>query len=206
MARGDAAWLRQVAEFRRELQTALSPAFIGKHMAEHKAKPIINAVIGSATAGIGPGDSRYKDYSDSYKRQLGLRDRHGRAAGSSFSRTGARKYLATGKGGKRRLQLAKAAGKKRWLRGIDHPGRVGGMLDPKRFKLAVEGGKLWLIWTSEGGDMDVYADLHNTGGPKLPQRQWMHFETALTQRTVHKALEQTLDEIAAKFNLGAPIR
>ena len=171
MARGDAAWLRQVAEFRRELQTALSPAFIGKHMAEHKAKAVIQSVVASASAGIGSGDSRYKDYSPAYA---------------------ARK---------------KKAGHMRWLRGIKNTGRTGGMLDHSRFRLAVEGGKLWLIWTSTGGAMDIYADLHNQpGNPKLPQREWMHFETALTQRTVHKALEQTLDEIAAKFNLGAPIR
>lgn len=107
---------------------------------------------------------------------------------------------------KKYAKLKQAAGHMRWLRGMKNTGRSGGMLDPKRFALTVIGNKLWMVWTSAGGAMDTYADLHNKRGPKMPKRPWFHFESNATVAAIDEALKQTVDELAAKFNAGRPIR
>ena len=134
---------------------------------------IIEAVIASAAAGVGPDNRPYPEYSPEYAKRK-----------------------------------KKAGGPIRFLRGIESPGRTGGMLDPARFHFEIgAGGRLWLVWTSAGGKMDVYAEVHQLGlplgknGPRK-QRMWLQVATARSSTAVFKGYQMAIDDLIMAWNAG----
>ena len=189
-----------LSDFNRDLQAFLQPETIHRRFREKKGKAIIDSVVGSAKDGLGPGDAKYPDYEDSYKEQLGLRQRTGKAAMWSRKRAGA--FLATGKGGKARLHKAIAAGNKLWL------WLTGVMLAKANFSWEEpKGDELTLKWTAPDEQVGIYAEVHNEGlplgrnGPRK-KREFMHFETTRTLAAVDAGYEQALRELTAQFSAG----
>jgi len=198
----------QFRDWSDDLDAFLSMRGIHQDLAANQAKKptIAQAVIATAVSGRGPNGTPYPGYSESYKRQLGLVQKTGGGKSYAWSRKAASGYLATGKGGKRRVHRAAAAGQKRWLRGIESTGNKGGMLGVERFQIRVSpGGKAFLVWTAENPNMGVYAHVHNDGlpigrnGPRK-QREWMHLQSTLTATAVVAAYKRVVKARAAKFN------
>ena len=171
---------------------------------QEKAPSIARKVIATAISGRGPNGTPYPEYSESYKKALGLVSADAGSAG--FSKEAAGRFWATGKGGKHRVQKATQAGMKRWLRGIDNTGNKGGMLGIERFSIEVNAkGRAWLVWTPADDDMATYARVHNfglpigKGGPRK-QREWMHLQSVATATAVYNAYLRAIKERVAKFN------
>ena len=192
-------------EFERDLLAVLTPATVHRRFVEKKGKIVIDRLIASAKAGIGPGNTKYAAYEESYKEHLGLRPRTGRGGRWTPKRAGA--FLATGKGGKGRLHKAIAAGNKLWLL------LTGTMLAKTNFAWEQpQGTGLTLVWTAPDEQTGIYAEVHNygakpigRGGPRK-KREFMHFESSVTLRAVEEAYRQAIDELAAAFSAGHAIR
>jgi len=57
-------------DFVRDLEKAISPREVHKRFVDRYGSEVIRAVIQSAKMGMGPGDTPYPPYSDSYKKQI----------------------------------------------------------------------------------------------------------------------------------------
>jgi hypothetical protein len=167
------------------LDNALSLKTINEYMSGKRggvkgkdgyAGGVINAIIGSAVSGIGPGNAKYARYKPSYVK---------------FLKRKAAEDKATDPG---------AA--KRYLRGIENTGRKGGMLGRERFSTEVDGsGELWIVWTSDGStEMNAYSDVHQHGNRTTAARPWFHLDTAGTVNAYIKAVKLTVDDLVAAFN------
>jgi len=73
VAKADARFQKDLAKYARGLESFLDADKVHKHAIVRHAKGVVNAVIGTAKAGIGPDNQPYKEYSESYKKQLGSR-------------------------------------------------------------------------------------------------------------------------------------
>ena len=183
--------LQGLDDFERDAQAFIEN--IASHFIDAFGDRVVEAVITAAKVGIGPGDKKYPAYSQSYKKQLGLKGGH--------SATMSRRYLKTGAGGKRRVEKAQAAGNKVFLTA------TGTMLDPSNFSWATDKGGVTLVWTAPSDEVGVYAAVHNDGlpigrgGPRK-KREFMHFEARLTWAAVEKALDESISDLARQFNEG----
>lgn len=198
MATKDQRFERDLAKYARGLDAFLSADKIHKHAVVRHAKEVINVVIGTAKAGIGP-DGPYAEYSDSYKKQLGLKQVGGDIRSSKRMRASLAKSRAGTKG---RYLKAQRAGRKLWLVGGAKPD----MLDRNRFywKIREKSGKLFLMW---GGA--VYGLVHQGaeyGGQdhtgNIPARPWMRLDSPGAIAAVNKMYKLTLADRAAEFNRG----
>jgi hypothetical protein len=201
---------QQLGDLERDLRTVLSPKAIAGKFVELHGPLVVKAVIASAKAGIGPGNSPYPAYSDSYKRQLGMelyagaemfakrlvKKAYWASRTESWERHAAgKKTISEATSEKRAL----AAGNKLWLY------LSGKMLDPKNFSWRVEpSGRLLLVWTAPSPQVGIYAEAHNSGlplgknGPKK-KREWMHFDTTLTMTAVVRGYEAAMRRLAEDF-------
>lgn len=166
--------VKGLSKWERDLHKALSPATIHQHFIDKYGDDVIGRVIESANTGVGPQNQPYPAYSPEYKK---LKERK---QGTAFGN---------------------------WLRGISRTGTSGGMLDPNNFSWVIERGDLWLMWTAPDTKAGIYAEVHNKGlpigrGGPVKRREFMHFETAMTNAAVRQAYEQAMDEIAAQFSAG----
>lgn len=160
--------------FNRDLDACLDRETINKHLADHHGKEIINAVIGSAKAGVGPGDSQYKPYSDSYKRQI--------------ARKGGQKLWLRGLG-----RAGRAAGMldpKRFSFELAKAAALFLVWTAANVAMAIYGA---VHQGSERGGQD-----HTKGD--VPPRPWLHFENRANEAAVVKSYELTMDELVAQFN------
>lgn len=193
MAKADQRFQKDLQKYARGLESFLDADKVHKHATVRHAKEVINAVIATAKAGIGPDNQPYAEYSDSYKKQLGLAGEGGKMR----SRKRRRAALKAGKGRK----AARRAGRKFWLVGGAKPD----MLDRKRFSWLIQAKRLFLIWTGP-----IYGPVHQGtkyGGQShtkghIPERPWHHFDTQAAGAAVNKMYRSTLEERTALFNAG----
>jgi hypothetical protein len=157
----------------KELMKVVNRKTIHDRLSKGHGKEIINAVVGSAKAGVGPGNKKYPPYSKSYTRQLGLS--RGRVKGGDI---------------KNWLHLSGAMLEK---------GNFGWEVasDGKLFMVwTAPNDKV-------GTYAEVHQEGLPLGknGPKK-QRKWLHFETTASAKAVVKAYEATIGEMVLEFNAG----
>jgi len=68
MARGSAQFNRDFRRWQADLGRAVKPETFHKIVRDKHLLEIVNAIIGSAKAGIGPDNERYPEYSKSYEK------------------------------------------------------------------------------------------------------------------------------------------
>ena len=154
-------------QLQRDLESYTDKKTIHEMIKKIAEKELINAMIGSAKAGLGPNSQQYKAYSKSYADMI-----------------------------------KKAGGQKSWLRSIGRTGRSGGMLDPKNFRIEVHAdGKASMVWDGS----EDYAEYHQEGDGKIPQRKFVHFENHRNFEALMAAYRAALDKMTAQFNTGAKV-
>jgi len=62
--------LKGFKEFQRDLLKAVDSRTIHERLLKDQLKELVNALIGAAEAGIGPGNSNYAAYSEAYKKRI----------------------------------------------------------------------------------------------------------------------------------------
>ena len=143
---------------------------IHKHLAAHYGDEIIETIIASAKAGVGPRNRQYRDYEPSYTKHL-------------------QREAAKGKPHPHKLRSAGRTGR---AGGMLDPERFKWKISPS--------GRLFLIWTAAGQRMAIYGEVHQEGlalgkgGPRK-KRKWMHVDSAETDRAVVHAYEKTIDDL-----------
>lgn len=167
--------------FTRDLDACIDAKTINQHLAEHHGKEIVNAVIGSAKAGIGPGDKPYDPYAPSYEKQI--------------AKQGGQKLWLRGLG--RGGRAAGMLDPKRFSFEVSKGTSWGG-----------KAGVLYLVWIAATSEMAIYGAVHQgseRGGQThtkghVPPRPWLHFENRANEAAVVKGYELTMDELVAQFN------
>lgn len=194
MATGSSQFDRDFRKWQAQLMRAVHPATFHQKVQEKHLPGIVNAIIGTAKAGIGPGNKPYPAYSESYKKQLGLAVR----GGAMTARKARSRALRSGEG----WQAAKRAGRKLWLVGVIGMDR---MLDPGKFSWELQGPRLFLC--HEGGVVpathqgDRYGGKSHTKGD-IPDRPFLHFANSANAGSAQTSYRLTLERRTAKFNAG----
>jgi len=163
----------------------VSTRFVAAH-----GDPVIEQVVSSAKAGIGPDNRPYPPYSESYRKSLGL-DTEG------YSHTLVRrayKGLKSPELKKYKISRLLGAGNKAWLT------LTGAMLARGNWAWRIEGGQLWLVWTAPDEQVGAYAEAHNFGSPKMPQREFVHVESAGSTKALEDGIEASINELVDEFN------
>ena len=163
-------------EFERDLAAVLDDRTIHKHLADRHGKEIVNAIIGTAKAGIGPGNAPFAPYSPAYRRRIE------KAGGTKFWLRGIDRR---GRGGgmldPERFEVV-----------VDPEGGGAVEWQPADSRMAAYGPVHQ--GTRYGGENDTRG--------RIPPRPWLHFDNAANQAAVMKAYELTIDELAAAFSAG----
>jgi len=77
----------------------------------------------------------------------------------------------------------------KFMYGLKKKGRGRRMLSTNNFKWSRTGkNEVTLTWTGTG-DMAIYGPLHNEGGGKMPQREWMHLNATNTKKRIDELIE-----------------
>lgn len=165
--------LKGFDDFERDLDRCLSTKVINSHLRDRHEKEIVNAVIGSAKAGIGPGDRVYPGYSESYQKQI---DRAG----------GAKLWLrGIGKGGRQE--------------GMLDPEHFAIVVDAQGHAFLVwtaPDSRMGIYAEVHQEGLPI-----GRGGPRR-ERRWLHFENRANVNAVVKAYELTFNSLAAQFSAG----
>jgi len=167
---------RELRRFERDLMQLLTPKRVHEHLAREHGRTVIQAVIGSAAAGIGPNDQPYAPYSESYQRQI--------------DRVGGQKRWLRGLG--RRGRKTGMLDEDRFHFEVRPDGRLMLVWTAADAEMAayaaVHQGAAW------GGENDSRG--------RIPPRPWLHFANTRNERAAIEAYELTFEEMVAEFNAG----
>ena len=161
----------------RRTDAVFDPKVIHKHLVAHYGTEIIETIIASAKAGIGPKNRPFPDYAPSYKKRLAKLAEQGKAH-PNWLRSAGRPGRTTG-------MLAQ---------------------DNFSFRVSPKG-RLFIVWRAADHQMGIYAEVHQEGlkigahGPRR-KRRWMHIESAASDRVVLDAYEKTIDDLCAMSAAG----
>lgn len=164
--------IKGLREFERDLNALLSTKTIHKHLAEHHGETVLDAVIGAAESGIGPGDKPYPAYSPEYDK---LKAKKG---GGMWLR-------GIGRTGKRGGMLDR----KHFKYEVEADGSAALVWTAPDERMGI-----YAEVHQEGLPL-------GRGGPKK-KRKWLHFEGRTSATALDQAYQATLDELAAQFNAG----
>ena len=168
-----AEFTNQLHALERRLTAMLSKKVIHKHLVEHYGQEIINAIIGVAKSGIGPGDRPYQGYSESYKKQIA---KHG----------GRKLFLRSiGEQGREGGMLDPA----RFTYEISGDGRLWLVWSAANNRMGVY---------AEVHNKGLRIGPH---GPSI-KREWAHVESARANRAVVSAYNRTMNDLAAQVARG----
>lgn len=165
---------RDLRRFQRDLLKVVDRVTIARHFVQRHAKTVILAIIGSAVAGIGPGNKQYRRYAKAYARLI---------AKSGTQKRWLRGIEVTGREG-----------------GMLDEGNFAGEWTPQgrlfiTWTGADEAQKVYgpvHQGTTRGGAS------HTKG--YVPPRPFLHFENTRNTVAAMKATELTFDELVAQFN------
>ena len=170
--------VKGLKDFERDLEAFCTPAKIAQRFIDLHGDRVIEAVITSAKAGLGPGKP-FPPHADSTAKGLGLHAKTGGKA--SWTRSG---------------------GKKNFLV------QSGVMLDDKRFTWRIDRDGITLVWDSGGdAKLGTYAEVHNDGlpigrGGPVKQREFMHFECTISWAAVEIGLGAAIEDLKGQFEAG----